>query len=177
MSIVVRTSGDPLRYADEVRRTIWAKNPDQTITAVTTLDAVMGRAVARPRLLAWLLGVFGTMGLTLGALGIFGVLAFAVSQRRREIGVRMALGASPRSVLRLILVQGMLLAVGGVVAGVVGAAILTRWMESVLFEIEPSDPSTFAQVIIVLLAAAALASWLPARRALAIDPVTALRCD
>jgi ABC-type antimicrobial peptide transport system permease subunit len=177
MSIVVRTSGDPLRYADEVRRTIWAKNPDQTITAVTTLDAVMGRAVARPRLLAWLLGVFGAMGLTLGALGIFGVLAFAVSQRRREIGVRMALGASPRSVLRLILAQGMLLAVVGVVTGVAGAALLTRWMESVLFGIEPSDPWTFAQVITVLLAAAALASWLPAHRALAIDPVSALRCD
>ena len=174
MSIVVRTSGDPLRYADAVRRVIWSKNPDQTITSVTTLDAVMGRAVARPRLLAWLLGAFGTIGLTLGALGIFGVLAFAVSQRRREIGVRMALGASPRSVLRLILTQGMLLAVIGVVLGVVGAAILTRSMESVLFGIEPSDPWTFVQVIALLLGAAALASWLPARRALAIDPVT--RC-
>jgi predicted permease len=177
MTIVVRTSGDPLRYADAVRRVIWSKNPDQTVTAVTTLDAVMGRAVARPRLLAWLLGVFGTIGLTLGALGIFGVLAFAVSQRRREIGVRVALGASPRSVLRLILAQGMLLAVSGVVIGVVGAAILTRSMESVLFGIEPSDPWTFAQVITVLLGAAALASWLPARRALAIDPVMALRYD
>ena len=177
MSIVVRTSGDPLRDAEAVRRVIWSTNPSQTITTVTTLDAVVGRAVARPRLLAWLLGVFGIIGLTLGALGIFGVLAFAVSQRRREIGVRMALGASPRSVLRLILRQGMLLAVVGIVTGMAGAAILTRWMESVLFEIEPSDPWTFAQVIIVLLGAAALASWLPARRALAIDPVTALRCD
>jgi predicted permease len=177
MSIVVRTSGDPLRDAEAVRRVIWSTNPSQTITNVTTLDAVVGRTVARPRLLAWLLGVFGIIGLTLGALGIFGVLAFAVSQRRREIGVRMALGASPRAVLQLILAQGMLLAVVGVVTGVAGAAILTRWMESVLFEIEPSDPWTFAQVIIVLLGAAALASWLPARRALAIDPVTALRCD
>jgi predicted permease len=177
MSIVVRTSGDPLRDAEAVRRVIWSTNPSQTITNVTTLDAVVGRAVARPRLLAWLLGVFGIIGLTLGALGIFGVLAFAVSQRRREIGVRMALGASPRAVLQWILAKGMLLAVVGVVTGVAGAAILTRWMESVLFEIEPSDPWTFAQVIIVLLGAAALASWLPARRALAIDPMTALRCD
>ncbi len=177
MTIVVRTSGDPLRSADAVRRVIWSQNPDQTITAVTTLDAVMGRGVARPRVLAWLLGAFGTIGLTLGALGIFGVLAFAVTQRRREIGLRLALGASPRAVLRLILGQGMLLAVTGVALGVVGAAILTRSMESVLFGIEPSDPWTFAQVIGVLLGAAALASWLPARRALAIDPVTALRCD
>lgn len=177
MTIVVRTSGEPLRYADAVRREIWSKNPDQTITSVTTLDDVMDGAVARPRLLAWLLGAFGTIGLTLGALGVFGVLAFAVSQRQREIGVRMALGASPRSVLRLILAPAMLVAGIGVVLGVVGAAILTRSMESVLFGIEPSDPWTLAEVIAVLLGAAALASWLPARRALAIDPVTALRFD
>jgi len=177
MTIVIRTAGDPLRFADAVRREIWSKNPDQTITTVTTLDDVLGESVARPRLLAWLLGAFGTIGLTLGALGIFGVLAFAVSQRRREIGVRMALGASPRSVLRLIVMQGMLLASIGVVLGVAGAAVLTRSMESVLFGIEPADPVTFAEVVAVLLGAAALASWLPARRALAIDPVTALRSD
>jgi predicted permease len=177
MTIVIRTAGDPLRYADTVRREIWSKNPDQTITSVTTLDDVVGRSVARPRLLAWLLGAFGTIGLTLGALGIFGVLAFTVSQRRREIGVRVALGASPRSVLRLIVMQGMLLAVSGVVLGVIGASVLTRSMESVLFGIEPADPLTFAEVVAVLLAAAALASWLPARRALAIDPVTALRLE
>jgi predicted lysophospholipase L1 biosynthesis ABC-type transport system permease subunit len=177
MSIVVRTSGDPLRYAETVRRAIWSKNPEQTITAVTTLDDIVRRSVTRPRLLAWLLGLFGTLGLTLGALGIFGVLAFAVSQRRREIGVRVALGASPRSVLWLILAQGMLLAVCGVLIGVAGAALLTRSMESVLFGIEPWDPWTFVQVVVALLAAAALASWLPARRAVAIDPVTALRAE
>lgn len=177
MTIVLRTSGDPLRYANTVRRVIWSENPDQTITAVTTLDAVMDRAVAQPRTLAWLLGAFGAIGLTLSAIGIFGVLAYSVTQRRREIGVRLALGASPRAVLRLILGQGMLLAITGVAIGVVGAAILTRWMESVLFGIEPSDPATFVQVIVVLLSAAALASWLPARRALAIDPVTVLRYD
>jgi ABC-type antimicrobial peptide transport system permease subunit len=175
MTIVVRTAGDPLRLADAVRRVIWSVNPDQTITDVTTLDAVLGRSVARPRLLAWLLGVFGGIGLTLGALGIFGVLAFAVAQRRREIGVRVALGASPRAVLRLILRQGMLLGVAGTMIGVAAAAILTRWMRSVLFGIEASDPWTFVQVVAVLLGAATLASWLPARRALAIDPITALR--
>jgi putative ABC transport system permease protein len=177
MTIVVRTIADPLRYAAAVRREIWSKNADQTITAVTTLDEVLGRSVARPRLLASLLGAFGIIGLTLGALGIFGVLAFAVSQRRREIGVRVALGASPAAVLRLIVTQGMLLAAGGIVLGVIGAALLTRSMASVLFGIEPTDPGTFAQVVAVLLAAAALASWLPARRALGIHPVAALRQD
>jgi predicted permease len=177
MTIVIRTSGDPLRYADTIRRVIWSQNPDQTITAVTTLDTVMGRAVARPRLLAWLLGVFGAIGLMLGALGIFGVLAYVVTQRRREIGVRVALGASRGSVSWLILGQGMRLALVGAALGLVGAALVTRLMESVLFGIEPVDPWTFAQVVLVLLSAAALASWLPARRALAIDPVTALRAE
>jgi ABC-type antimicrobial peptide transport system permease subunit len=166
-----------LRYADTVRHVIWSQNPDQTITAVTTLDAVMGRGVTRPRVLAWLLGAFGAIGLILGALGIFSVLAYAVTQRRREIGVRLALGASPRAVLRLILSQGMFLAATGIAFGVAGAAILTRSMQSVLFGIEPSDPWTFVQVIAVLLGTAALASWLPAQRALAIDPVAALRGD
>ena len=111
----------------------------------------MGRAVARRAFSRGCSAGFGTIGLTLGALGIFGLLAYAVTQRRREIGVRLALGASPRAVLRLILPQGMVLAVTGVVIGVVGAAILTRAMQSVLFEIESSDPWTFAQVIAVLL--------------------------
>lgn len=177
MTIVIRTSGDPLSHADSVRRAIWTLAPEQTITDVTTLDAVMGRAVARPRVLAWLLAVFGVLGLVLGTLGIFGVLAYTVAQRRREIGVRLALGATPRSVLGMILGQGMVLAAVGVGLGIVGAAVLTRFMEAVLFGIEPSDPLTFVQVIVALLAAGALASWLPARRAVGIDPVVALRND
>jgi predicted permease len=177
MSIVLRTQGDPLTYANAVRQAIWSQDPNQTITSLTTLEDVVGGAVARPRLLAWLLALFGVMGLTLGALGIFGVLAYAVNQRRQEIGVRVALGASPRAVLNLIVGRGMLLAGAGVVLGIVGAALLTKSMQSVLYDIRPSDPMTFAQVVIVLLGAALLASWLPARRALKIDPVTALRYD
>ena len=177
MSIVVRTNGDPLQYADAVRKTIWAQDPTQTIINLTTLESVLGNAVTRPRLLAWLLALFGAIGLTLGALGIFGVLAYAVNQRRQEIGVRVALGAPPRSVLSLVIGQGMLLAGVGVVIGIVGAALLTRSMQSVLYDIRASDPTTFVQVAVVLLGAALLASWLPARRALGIDPVSALRAD
>jgi predicted permease len=177
MSIVIRTQGDPLTYANAIRQAVWSQDPNQTITSLTTLEGVLGGAVARPRLLAWLLALFGVMGLTLGALGIFGVLAYAVNQRRQEIGVRVALGASPRAVLNLIVGRGMLLAGAGVVLGIVGAALLTKSMQSVLYDIRPSDPLTFAQVVIVLLGAALLASWLPARRALKIDPVTALRYD
>jgi predicted permease len=177
MSVVVRTAGDPMALADSVRQAIWAQDPNQTITGLTTLEDVMGTAIARPRLIAWLLGSFGAIGLTLGALGIFGVLAYSVAQRQREIGVRMALGATAGGVIRLIVGRGMLLAALGVALGVIGAALLTSSMQSVLFGIEPSDPATFAQVVLVLMAAAGLASWLPARRALSIDPVSALRAE
>ncbi|HSJ65068.1 MAG TPA: ABC transporter permease [Gemmatimonadaceae bacterium] len=177
MSIVVRVDGDPARYASAVRQAIWSQDPEQTITGVATLESVVGTAVARPRLLAWLLALFGLIALTLGALGIFGVLAYAVSQRRQEIGVRVALGARPRTVLRLIVGQGMLLAAVGVVIGIGGALLVTRWMQEVLYEIHPTDVATFIQVVVVLATAAMLASWLPARRALRIDPVSTLRYD
>jgi len=177
MSIAVRTAGDPLRFANAVRDAIWSVDKDQTITKIETLSAIVGGNVARPRLLATLLLLFGVMGLTLGALGIYGVLAYAVSQRRQEIGVRVALGASPRSVLQLIIAQGMTLAGAGVLAGVAGALVLTRVMAAVLYDVRTSDPATFATVVVVLLGAALLASWLPARRALRIDPVQALRYD
>jgi predicted permease len=177
MSIVLRTAGDPLRYADPVRKAIWGLDPTQTITEVTTLEAVVGTAVARPKVLAWLLALFGITGLTLGVLGIYGVLAYAVSQRRQEIGVRVAMGATPRSVLRLVIGKGMLLAGIGVAAGTGGALLLTRSMQAVLYDIRPSDPLTFVEVVLALLGASLLASWLPARRALKIDPVTALRAE
>jgi ABC-type antimicrobial peptide transport system permease subunit len=177
MSIVARTAGDPLGYAAAVRQAIWSVDKAQTITELTTLDGVVGRAVARPRLIAWLLALFGAIGLALGVLGIYGVLAYAVTQRRQEIGVRVALGATPRAVLGLVIGKGMLLAGIGVALGVGGAWLLTRSMQSVLYDIRPSDPVTFVQVVLALLAAALVASWLPARRALKIDPVNSLRSD
>ena len=177
LSLVIRTTGEPGRYANAVREAIWSVDRDQTITSVETMSSIVGGNVSRPKLLATLLLLFGVMGLTLGALGIYGVLAYAVSQRRREIGVRVALGASPRSVLGLVIGQGMGLALVGVVAGIAGAFALTRLMASVLYEVKATDPATFATVIAVLLLAALVASWLPARRALRIDPVQALRYD
>ncbi|MDQ3517049.1 MAG: ABC transporter permease, partial [Gemmatimonadota bacterium] len=177
MSLAVRTSGDPLRYANAVREAIWSVDRDQTINSVETMSSIVGGAVVRPRLLATLLLLFGLMGLSLGALGIYGVLAYAVSQRRQEIGVRVALGATPQSVLRLVIRQGMTLALAGVVAGVAGAFLLTRVMGAVLYEVRATDPATFVAVVFVLLATAFVASWLPARRALRIDPVQALRYD
>ncbi|HEV8149841.1 MAG TPA: FtsX-like permease family protein, partial [Gemmatimonadales bacterium] len=177
MSIVTRTTGDPLDYANAVRQAIWSVDKSQTFTEVTTLDAVVGRAVSRPRLIAWLLALFGAIGLGLGALGIYGVLAYAVNQRHQEIGVRVALGATPRAVLALVVGRGMLLAGVGVAVGVGGAWLLTRSMQTVLYDIRPSDPATFVEVVLALLLTSLLASWLPARRALGIDPVTALRAE
>jgi predicted permease len=177
MSIAIRTSGEPLRYANAVREAIWSLDRDQTITSIEPMSAIVGRTVARPRLLAALLLLFGLIGLSLGALGIYGVLAYAVNQRRQEIGVRVALGATPRTVLGLVVGQGMTLAVAGVVLGVAGAFLITRVMEAVLFEVRPNDPATFAVVVAVLLVTALAASWLPARRALRVDPVESLRYD
>ncbi|MDB4874499.1 MAG: hypothetical protein JWM41_945 [Gemmatimonadetes bacterium] len=177
MSIVVRTTGDPMRIAGTVRNAIWSVDRNQPIAEVTTLEQMLGGAVARPRLLAWLLGIFGFIGLLLGALGIYGLLAFAVAQRRQEIGVRTALGAPRSAVLKLVMGHGMALTIGGVIVGTLAASVLTRQMQAVLFGIAPGDVSTFVEVIGVLIGTALLASWMPARRALAIDPVTALRAD
>jgi predicted permease len=177
LSLAIRTTGEPLRVANAVREAVWSVDRNQTITSVETMSAIVGGAVARPRLLTSLLLLFGVMGLLLGALGIYGVLAFAVTQRRQEIGVRVALGATPRSVLGLVVRQGMTLALAGVAVGVVGAAVLTRVMAAVLYEVRATDPATFAVVVLVLLGAALIASWLPARRALRVDPVQALRYD
>jgi predicted lysophospholipase L1 biosynthesis ABC-type transport system permease subunit len=177
LGLAIRTKGDPRQYAGAVRQAIWSLNRDQTITSVETMSGIVGSTVARPRLLASLLILFGVMGLLLGALGIYGVLAFTVSQRRQELGVRVALGATPRSVLALVVRQGMVLALAGVIAGIAGALVLTRVMSAVLYEVRATDPATFASVVVVLLAAALLASWLPARRAVRVDPVQALRYD
>jgi putative ABC transport system permease protein len=171
MSMVVRTKGDPMRLANAVRNAIWSVDRNQAIAEVTTMEEVIGSAVARQKLLAWLLGIFGALGLLLGALGI------AVTQRRQEIGVRSALGAPASSVMRMIVGQGMALACGGVIIGTIAAAVLTRQLQAQLFGITPGDRGTFVEVILVLLGTAMLASWSPARRALAIDPVTAMRHD
>ena len=177
LSFAVRTEGEPLLVANAVRQAIWSVNPDQTITSVEPMTGIVGGTIARPRLLAMLLLLFGVMGLSLGALGIYGVLAYAVTQRRHEIGVRVALGATPRSVLGLVVGQGMGLALIGIVVGIAGAFLLTRVMAAVLYGVGTTDAVTFATVVLVLLVTAFIASWLPARRAVRIDPVEALRYD
>ena len=176
-NLVIRTAGEPLAMTRRVEDAIWSLDREQTITSVFTFDDVMSEAVARPRLLTVLLGLFGGLGLLLGSLGIYGVLAYLVSQRQREIGVRIALGAQGRDVLRLVVGRGLVLAVSGVVIGILGAFALTRFMQGVLYGVAATDPVTFVVVALGLLSVAVLASWLPARRAAAVDPAVAIQYE
>ena len=177
ITFLLRTTGDPLSIVTAVRGVVADFDPNQTITTVTTYDDVVRTAVSRPRMLATLLAIFAAIGLALGALGIYGVLAFAVSRRKQEIGVRVALGATPSSVMRMILGQGLRLAAVGVVVGLVGALWVTRSMQTLLFEVKPGDPVTLAVVMASLVAVSLVASALPARRALRIDPGVAMRAE
>jgi predicted permease len=177
VNLAIRTAGAPLAMARRVQDAIWSLDRDQTITSIFTFDEVMNEAVARPRLLTVLLGLFGGLGLLLGSLGIYGVLSYLVSQRRREIGVRLALGAQQSDVLRLIVWRGLVLAAVGVAVGLAGAAALTRFMQGVLYGVVATDPLTFGVVAVALFGIAMLASWLPARRAASVDPAVAMRYE
>lgn len=177
VNLVVRTAGDPLAMASAVRGAIWSVDRDQTITETFTYQEAMREALARPRLLTVLLGIFGAIGLALGALGLYGVLAFVVSQRTREIGMRLALGARPGDVLRMVVSRGVGLTAVGIAIGAALALALGRFMAGVLYGVEPNDPRTMLVVSLVLLSAAVLASWIPARRAARVDPAVTLRED
>lgn len=175
INLVVRGQGAPLQLAASVRQAIWSVNPQQTITRITTLEDVVGESVARPRLIAALLGLFALLALVLGAVGIYGVLAYTVGQRQREMGVRLALGARPDEVLRMVLKSGMGLAGTGVALGLGGALVLSRVMSSMLYGVAPHDPLTFVVVAVVLLGVALMACFVPARRAMRVDPAVTLR--
>jgi len=176
-TIVARTKGAPLEMADAIRRTIWSIDKDQPISAVFTFDDAVGRAMARPRLLTVLLGAFGILGLGLGAIGLYGVVAALVGERRREIGVRLALGAEPRQVLTMVIRSGLTLALTGVVIGLAGAFVLSRFLDSVLYGIGPADPLTFGGTAGLFVLTALAASWLPARRAAKLNPVETLAAE
>ncbi|MGH7616504.1 MAG: ABC transporter permease [Gemmatimonadaceae bacterium] len=177
VNLVLRTRDDPALAIKRVEDAIRTVDPQQTFTSAFTLEDAVSEAVARPRLLTVLLGLFGAMGLVLGALGIYGVLAYLVTQRTREIGVRIALGAQRGDVLGMVVGSGLRLAGLGVAIGLVGALALTRLMQGVLYGVTPYDPVTFAGVAIGLVAVAAFASWLPALRATRVDPLEALRAE
>ncbi len=176
-TLVVRTRGDPKAFARSVHRAILEIDPAQPVANVRTLEEVISASVAQRRLTLVLLGSFAGVALLLTAIGLYGVIAYVVTQRTREIGIRMALGANRGSVLALVLRQGMTLAVLGVALGVPAALGLTRVLTSLLYEVKPGDPLTVSGVSLILLLVALLACWLPARRAAKVDPMEALRYE
>ncbi|HXT64699.1 MAG TPA: ABC transporter permease [Pyrinomonadaceae bacterium] len=177
LAIVIRTNGDPASLSSAVRGAIAEIDPTQPIYDVQTLDQLVAKSLGQRRFTLMLMLLFGVIALVLSAVGIYGVMAFAVSQRTQEIGIRMALGASALDVLKLVLRNGMLLAVIGAVMGLGGAFVITRFMSSLLFGVSPTDVVTFALVTAGLLSVALVACYLPARRATKVDPLVALRYE
>ena len=160
-----------------VRNEVKALDPDQPIAAVKTMNDWVESSVAAPRYRTTLLALFAALAMVLAATGIYGVMSYSVAQRTHEIGVRMALGAGQLDVLKMVVRQGMLLAVIGVILGLAGAFALTRVMSSLLFEVTEKDPITFGAVAVLLIAVAFIACFVPARRATKVDPLVALRYE
>jgi putative ABC transport system permease protein len=172
--VVARTTGDPLSVAGAVRNEIRQMDANLPVANVRSMNDVVAAALATPRLTGFVLGAFATIALTLAAVGIYGVLAYLVSQRTQEIGIRLAIGADRSQVLGMVLRQGLSLTAVGIVVGLIGAFALTRLMQSLLYEVHPNDPITFVAVAAAVLVIALAASFLPARRATKVSPMSAL---
>jgi putative ABC transport system permease protein len=175
MSLVVRTRPGADNLANAVRAQVWGVDKNQPISEIATLDQYLADSAALPRLRTWLLGSFSMVALLLAVVGIYGIVQYSVSRRVHEIGVRLALGATPGSVVGLILRGGLKLILLGVAIGLAGAAAVTRFLANVLFNIRPDDAATFAGVSLLLILVTLIACYIPARRALRIDPASALR--
>jgi putative ABC transport system permease protein len=175
MTLVVRTGDSPLSLTEPIRRAVAAVDRDRPLYAVRTFEQVMARSIWQSRLFTWLVGVFGAAALALAALGIFSVISYSVTERTRELGLRLALGAAPGQLRWLVLRQGLGVALMGLAVGLAGATAVARVLGSWLQGVSPTDPATYAAVALVLVGAAAAACLLPARRATRIDPMAALR--
>ena len=176
VSFVARTS-TPASVVEGIRAEIRRAAPDLPIAGTVTMDEAVAASVAAPRFRTLLLGLFATAATLIATCGLYGLMAYAVTQRRREIGVRMALGATRRDVLRLVLTRALRIVVAGLIVGLVGAAGVTRVLQTFLFGVTPTDPLVFTLVTLLLLAVGLMAAWLPARRATRIDPWAALRAE
>jgi putative ABC transport system permease protein len=177
LTMVVRTAGDPAAMTNTVRQAFRAVDKESPISNVQTLQKVRADSAARQRFGAWLLGLFAALALGLAGVGVYGVMSYSVEQRTQEIGVRMALGAGTAEVLKLMLRRGLALTLPGVAVGLIAALVLTRLMQSLLFNLSAADPLTFIVIASLLTVVALLACWIPARRATKVDPMIALRCE
>jgi putative ABC transport system permease protein len=176
-TLQVRTTGNPETALATVRSAVQSLDSNLAITNVQTIHEILNLGLWAPRMAAALLTLFGGLALILAAVGVYGVLSYSVNQQRHEIGVRMALGAQGSDVLRLVVGQGLRLAVAGLALGLVLAALFTRLLASLLFGVSATDPWTFASVAAVLLLVALIACYVPARRATSVDPLVALRYE
>ncbi len=177
INLLVRSASDPLNLAGAVRSQVWALNKDQPVFNVRTMDQIVSQSIAPRRFSALLMGVFGAVALALAGLGIYGMVSYSVAQRTAEIGIRMALGAQRRDVLRMVIKQAMGLALLGVVVGLVTALASARLLRNLLFGVGTADPLTLGTVAFVLFGVALAASLVPARRAVKVDPTVALRYE
>jgi putative ABC transport system permease protein len=176
-TLMIRTVGDPISYTRQLREVVYSVDPDQPVVRIKTLDELRGDTLAATRVTSVLLGLFAMLALAIAATGLSGVTSLLVSQRTREIGIRLALGARRDQVLGMVMLQGMRVIVIGLVVGVIGALLATRLMQTLLFKTAVTDPLTFAGVAVVLLAVALIASYIPARRVIRVDPMIALRAE
>jgi putative ABC transport system permease protein len=174
MLVLVRTAGDPVAMASTVRAAVRDLDPDQPLTRVATLEQLLDEGTAARRFTTWLLGAFGVAAVALTAIGLYSLVAYLVVLRRHEMAVRLAIGAMPRHVLALVVRNIAVIVGAGLTLGLAGLAVVAPWLHTLLFEIQPTDPLSQAGVLLVLLTVAFAAAWLPARRAMRIDPATAL---
>jgi putative ABC transport system permease protein len=174
--IIIRAD-NPIGLATAARERIWQVDRDQPVSKIATLDDILDHEVQNRRSQAVLLGAFAGLALAMACIGLYGVLAFLVSQRTQEIGVRIALGARQLDILAVVVGRGLALAVAGVAIGLIAAVALMRLLESLLFGVSARDPLTFVSVAVILLLVASVACFIPARRAMRIDPITALRYE
>jgi ABC-type antimicrobial peptide transport system permease subunit len=172
---VVRTNGDPLSFANSVRRQVLAIDPDQPVAEISTMESVIEQSEGQLRLMMRLLGTFAGLATLLAVIGLYGVISYSVVQRTREIGIRRALGAPRKNILALVARQVISLALAGVVVGIAGAFALTRLLQDLLFQVSPTDPATFGGIAILFVLVALAASYIPARHAAGVDPLVALR--
>jgi putative ABC transport system permease protein len=177
MTLVVKTAGDPEQVSASVRQAIARADPSLAVPEIGFLEGNLSEAVAGPLLNTRLLTVFATVALLIATIGVYGVVSYRVARRRRDFGIRMAMGASREDVVRMMLRQGLRLVAVGVGLGALGAFGLARFLRAVLYEVSPTDPATFAAVVLVFTTVATLDCYLPARRAAGVDPTVAVRTE
>jgi putative ABC transport system permease protein len=177
MTVVVRTANDPLSLISGVRNELGQMDPEQPMASIATMDELLSGSLSRSRFTMLVLGLFAGLALVLASVGIYGVIAYGVAQRTQEFGIRIALGARRRDVLRLVLGQGTRLTLLGIGLGIIASLFVTRLLATFLYGVSPTDPFTFGAVALLLALVALVACYIPARRATRVDPMVALRYE